>query len=217
MIRVVRGSRAFDVATLLVLAGTAALTASLYGALPERIPTHFGLSGYANDWMRRDLGAWLMPGIALVAWGVVRFAAAWCPGEWRDRAVRSPMAAGAFLLVALLACIQGTILWASFHPGASIGRGLALTMGAYLLALSAVMPRIRRNPVMGIRAWTLASDENWARTHRFASYTLGAAGVVALAGAVLAGSTAAPVAIVALLLGALAPAVYSYVVARGEA
>ena len=57
-------------------------------------------------------------------------------------------------------------------------------MGAFLFALSFVMPRIRRNPVIGIRvAWTLASDENWARTHRFASYTFAAAGVVALVGA----------------------------------
>ena len=100
----------------------------------------------------------------------------------------------------------------------SVGRGLALVMGVFLLALSFVMPRIRRNPVLGIRlAWTLASDENWARTHRFASYTFAAAGVVALAGALLGGPSAGPVSIVALLAGALAPAVYSYFVARGEA
>jgi uncharacterized membrane protein len=78
--------------------------------------------------------------------------------------------------------------------------------------------RIQRNPVMGIRvAWTLASDENWARTHRFASYTFAASGVVGLLAGLAGGNAAAPVAIVALLVGALVPAVYSYVVARHEA
>jgi uncharacterized membrane protein len=213
-----RSSRAFDVATLLVLAGTVALTLALYDALPARIPTHFGLSGHADGWTRRDVGAWLLPGIALVVWAVLRFASVWCPGDWKERAARSPMAAAAFFCAALLAGIQAIVLWASFHPGESAGRPLALVMGGFLLSLSFVMPRIRRNPVIGIRvAWTLASDENWARTHRFASYTFAGAGLVALAAGLLGGAPAAPVAFVALLLGALAPMVYSYVVARGRA
>ncbi|MGH7298484.1 MAG: SdpI family protein [Polyangiaceae bacterium] len=210
-----RSNRVFDAGTLLLLGGAVALTAAVYPDLPARIPTHFGLSGYANDWTRREIGAWLVPGIAVATWALVRFAAAWCPGAWKERAARSPMAAGAFLTASLLASIQATILWASFHPGESVGRGLAVAMGVFLLALSFVMPRIRRNPVIGIRvAWTLASDENWARTHRFASYTFAAAGVVALAGALFGGTVAGPIAIAALLLGALAPTVYSYVVAR---
>lgn len=213
-----RSSRFFDVGSLMLLGGAVALTLASYGALPARIPTHFGITGHADGWMGREVGAWFLLGIALVAWGVVRFVAVWAPGAWRERAAQSPMAAGAFLMAALLASLQAMILWAAFHPGESIGRVLAFAMGVFQLAMALVLPRIRRNPVMGIRvAWTLASDENWARTHRFASYTFAASGIVGMLASLAGADVAAPVAIVALLLGALVPTVYSYVVARSEA
>ena len=45
----------------------------------------------------------------------------------------------------------------------------AASLGALFVMLGLVMPRVRRNPWVGVRTpWTLASDENWARTHRFA-------------------------------------------------
>ena len=76
-----------------------------------------------------------------------------------------------------------------------------------------VLPRLQRNPLIGIRdAWTLTSDENWARTQRFASYAYVAGGLVSLACGV-AGAPPA-IALVALLASALVPHGYSYVVAR---
>jgi uncharacterized membrane protein len=208
----------FDVGSLILLGGAVALTVASYDALPARIPTHFGLSGQANDWTRRDVGAWLGPAIGLVTWAVVRFTAAWAPGAWRTRAAQSPMPAIGFLTAAVMAGAQAMILWGSFHPGESIGRALAFGLAALQIAFAFVMPRTRRNPVIGIRvAWTLASDENWARTHRLAGQSYAVSGVVALLGALVGGSAAAPIAVVALLAGSLVPTVYSYVIARGEA
>ena len=85
-------------------------------------------------------------------------------------------------------------------------------MGTFWLALSLVVPRLRRNPFVGIRTpWTLASDENWARTHHFAGYTFAAGGVLAT-GAALGGVL--PLAIGAILASALVPAVYSFLLDR---
>ncbi|HEY2509262.1 MAG TPA: SdpI family protein [Polyangiaceae bacterium] len=74
-----------------------------------------------------------------------------------------------------------------------------------------VLPRLRRNPLVGIRtAWTLTSDENWSRVHRLGSYVYAATGLACLACG-LVGATA--VGLVVLTTGALAPGVYSYVLA----
>jgi uncharacterized membrane protein len=208
-----RAARGFDVASLVVLGGAAAFTAGLYGQLPARVPTHFDLAGNANGWSDRPTGAWLVPAIAIVLWAVIRFARVWSPGAWRERAERSPMAAGAFTAVTLLGAVQAIILWASFHPGVSAGRGLAFALGTFMIAQSFVLPRLQRNPLIGIRdAWTLTSDQNWARTQRFAAYAYVAGGLVSLA----CGLVGAPpaIAIFALLGSAIVPHGYSYVVAR---
>ena len=74
------------------------------------------------------------------------------------------------------------------------------------------MPRVRRNPWIGVRTpWTMASDENWARTHRFAGYTMTGGGLCAVVAA-LAGAPAVGLAFI--LVGSFAPAVYSWRIAR---
>jgi hypothetical protein len=84
--------------------------------------------------------------------------------------------------------------------------------GAFFMLLGLVLPRVRRNPWIGVRTpWTLASDENWAKTHRFAGYTMTLGGGAAVV-ASMAGVPA--LALAFILAGALAPAFYSWRIAR---
>jgi len=89
---------------------------------------------------------------------------------------------------------------------------LGLIFGGFWVVLGLVIPRIRRNPWMGVRTpWTLSSDENWARTHRMAGYAFVAAGVLAVLAVFVGCAIAAPILIVA---SASVPALYSFVLAR---
>jgi uncharacterized membrane protein len=90
-------------------------------------------------------------------------------------------------------------------------------VGLLEIGLGLAMPRVRRNPIIGIRTpWTLTSDENWARTHRFAGYSMVVGGVVAAAAGASGTIVGAVVAIVVLLGSMLVPAVYSLVLARRQ-
>ncbi len=202
----------WDAAALALLAGTSALTALLYERLPAQVPVHFDLFGRADGYAHRSMGAWLLPAVTLLVWAFVRFGARLVPHGARERMEASPMALVGFLTTALMSAMQCIILWAALHPTDSMGRPLALSLGAYWLVLALVMPRVRRNPFVGVRtAWTLASDENWARTHRFSSFAFALGGLVA----VLAALAQAPAfAIVAILVSAFAPLVFSFVVAH---
>lgn len=205
-----RGS--WDVAAITLLAATSALTALLYERLPAQIPVHFDLYGRADGYSHRSLGAWLLPGVTLLVWATVRFGARIVPHGARERMLASPMALVGFLTTALFAALQGIILWAALHPTDSMGRALALSLGVYWLVLALVMPRVRRNPFVGVRtAWTLASDENWARTHRFSSFAFFLGGLVAVVAAL---AQAPAFAILAILASAFAPLVFSFVVAH---
>jgi uncharacterized membrane protein len=129
----------------------------------------------------------------------------------RERLRASPVSAAALLTTGLFVVLQILVLWAAMHGG-SIGRPLGISLGVYWIVLAQVLPRVRRNPFIGIRTtWTLTSDENWARTHRFASVTFTIGGLVAVIAAVLASPA---VAIIAVLASALVPAVWSLIVAH---
>jgi len=120
----------------------------------------------------------------------------------------------ACLLTGVLVGLHFMVLDGALRGSMQLPRGFAWLLGLFWIALSLVVPRVRRNPLVGIRTpWTLASDENWARTHHLAGYTFAAGGVVATAAA-FAG--ALPLCIAAIVTSALAPAVYSFLISGQE-
>ena len=202
----------FDALSLATLAIATGVTFSVYDALPQRMATHFDAHGIANGFMPRAVGAWLVLAGALFTWFVVRVVPVFFPTSWRERMARPPIPLVAFLLTGFLAGLHFVVLHGALRRSLELPSAFGLLFGVFWIALSLVVPRVRRNPFVGIRTpWTLASDENWARTHHFAGYTFAAGGGVATA-AGLAG--AIPLVIGAIVVSALAPAVYSFVIAR---
>jgi uncharacterized membrane protein len=201
-----------DVLALALMAGTVVVTLAFYPQLPTRIATHFNVHGVADGWMSRSVGAWVLPAASLFMWALLRLGARILPSGWRARMDASPMGVASLLSVGLLSALQGIILYASLSQTRSVGFPLAFLLGGFSVALGLVLPRIRRNPWMGIRTpWTLSSDENWARTHRFAGFTFCIGGALTLLCAIAGFSAHA---VVFLVVSALVPAVYSFVLAR---
>jgi uncharacterized membrane protein len=212
MMNTTRKLNRLDAISLALLGGAAAITAALYSRLPESVPTHFDLRGNADAWMSKPIGATLLLGIAFLVWLLVRFGAAILPHGMRERLRASPVSIVGLLTTGLFAVLQLLILWAALHAPGSIGRPLGAALGVYWIVLAQVLPRVRRNPFIGIRTtWTLTSDENWARTHRFASVTFTLGGLVAVFAAVVA---APAISVIAILASALVPVVWSFIVAH---
>jgi uncharacterized membrane protein len=194
-----------------LLGASAIGTAAVYDRLPDPMPTHYDLHGLPNGWMPRPVGAFILPVLGVVIWLVVRFGGRLVAGA-RERLEASPVSAVGVLVNGLLAVLQGLMVRAALLPEPRLGSEVWLVLGAFFVLLGLVIPRVRRNPWIGVRTpWTLASDENWARTHRFAGYSMTAGGLVAL-GATAAHSPA--VCLFAILAGAFAPAVYSWRIAK---
>lgn len=202
-----------DRASVALLVGGAALTAALYARLPATMPVHFGLDGRADGFAPKFVGAWLLLVIAAALWPLVRFGARWLPVGARERYERSPVAVAALMTTAFLVGIQLCVLSASLRDG-TFGRGFSLLLAVFWFALALIYPKVRRNPFLGVRVrWTLASDENWARTHRFAGQCCVAGALVALVGAAV-GSVALSIA--AIIVSGLVPVGFSFWMARSE-
>ena len=201
-----------DVLTAVALVSMFALTALAYGGLPDRMATHFDLSGRPNGWMPRATGAWIVPVISVAVVALIRFAGSLTPSGWSERLAASPVRFLSFVMAAFLLATQAIVLRAASSSAPHLGGSIWVMLGALFVVLGLALPRTRRNPVIGVRtAFALASDENWARTQRVAGYAMTLGGVVAL----VAGLCAAPaVAVAAIIASALAPMVWSWMLAR---
>lgn len=206
----------WDVVAAGALGSALLATAFVYEKLPDPIATHFDLHGNPDGWMSRPWGAWFIPSFALVLWAVVRFLPAVLPRTEKQRLGSSAVVPLVASLVAVfMAMVHLVILRVALVPGASVNRPVFLALGALYVALGLLMPRVKRNGLVGVRTpWTLGSDENWARTHRVAGYAMVLTGFLAGAAGAFGNATGAALAIVFLLAGGLVPAVYSLVLAR---
>lgn len=172
-----RSRSSFDWIGLAILLGTFAITLAVYPRLPDPMPSHFGISGTADGWMPRDVAAWLLP-LGTLALGLpIRFGSMIMPRRAREFVGPAPVSGIAFLMVTILCATHLLILHAALNPPPRLGEAIWILCGIFLIAAGQWMPRTRRNRVAGFRtAWSLASDENWARAQRVGGYGLSLAG-----------------------------------------
>ena len=123
----------------------------------------------------------------------------------------------------MLSIFVATLIYATaFNYDLHLGSILCVISGLMFVLMGNYMPKITRNRTMGIKIkWTLASDENWAATHRVAGRVWFFGGFVVMLGAFLPLDALMIAALPAILLLVLIPTVYSYVfyrkqLARGE-
>jgi uncharacterized membrane protein len=204
-----------DALSVLVIVGTALFSWLEVPRLPDRVAIHFDAYGQPNGWAPPAFAAWAMPALALLLWAFLRVSPYLVRGKRREAARAAPLAATGLLTVGFMCILHVILLENALGAGLDILTVVACLMGVLFIGLGFIMLGTRPNPLVGIRTrWTLNSDDNWARTHKLASITFSAAGLIAIASP-LAGP---PTTVVILLLGifsaAIVPTVYSYVLAR---
>ncbi len=202
-----------DVFALGAIAGAVAITGLLYAQLPETVATHWGADGVANGFMPRAAAASFGPGFALALWLLLRVAV--------PRLARGATTSGVLPLLSaatssFVLATHGVILYAAVRGSVAPAMPfLAVAIGGLSLLLGLIMPRVRKNPFVGVRTyWTLTSDENWARTHRFAGYAFVAASLVCFGATAVSGVRSVLVAGFAIGAAGVASAVFSYLLAR---
>jgi uncharacterized membrane protein len=208
-------TRIWDTVSVASLAVAAAVTALVYERLPDPLPTHFDIHGTPNGWMPRAAGAWFMPAFALALWAIVRFVPRLLPKRDKARIDPTIMALVAALVTVVLCAVHGVVLAVGLGVGVPVTKLVLVLVSGLFVALGLLMPRIRRNPILGVRtAWTLTSDENWARTHRVAGYAMVGGGLAAAIAALAGGTPGAVLAVICVIASGLVPVAYSFLLAR---
>lgn len=194
-----------------------------YPAMPQTVPTHWGADGAVNGWGDKA-GTLVMAAMPLVV-ALVMLAVPRLDPKGRNferfRGVYLGMSAALTLFMVAVSWMTPLTAFGLVPEGGSlVSAAILFALGALMIALGNYLPRVRPNYTFGIRTpWTLASEDNWRRTHRFAGPVFVAAGVVMLASALL--TAAAPeasfwVGMAAVLVATLVVGVYSFLVWRHE-
>ena len=150
--------------------------AALYPRLPEIMVTHWDVSGNANGWSSRAATVFGLP-LFILALHLVCFYA-----ESREtKKNTNPV----LRTVLLWFCPAVSLLGGAVTLGTGLGYEMHIStvvpvfVGLLFLILGNYLPKIRQNRTMGIRLpWTLASGENWTRTHRLAGFLWVAGGLL---------------------------------------
>ena len=208
----------------LCVASAAAYVLWALPAMPETVPTHWGVDGTADGWDSKGSTIFMgvvMPFLILALLFAVPHFDPRGESFNRFKGIYQGFSAAFTVFMVVMAWITPlTALGALPTAGGSIVNVVAFGfLGLLLVGLGVAMPHIEPNYTFGVRVpWTLADPENWRRTHRFAGPVFVVMGVATLASALLA-STAPEltlvVLLVALLGGTALVALYSFLFWRG--
>ena len=177
----------------------------LWGRLPDRIASHWGFDGTVDGWSSKPFAVFGLPLFLLAIHWVCVLGTSADPKQ-RD---------GKPLQLVLWICPVVSLLCAfiiyttALNFGININLIVSLFLGLLFMIVGNYLPKCQQNYTIGIKVpWTLNSQENWNRTHRFA-------GIVWVIGGALIALTAfvlpSPVLMLGLiLLLAFLPMIYSY-------
>ena len=140
----------------------------LWDQLPEQIATHFDFNSQPDGWTSKAHTVFVAP-LILLALHWFCLTVSCLPSE--QKAYGRKMKYMMFFVVPAVAVLMTVLCYGyALGIGFHVGRLVMPFVGVIFVIVGNYMPKVRRNPTMGIRLpWTLMDDENWDKTHRFAA------------------------------------------------
>lgn len=202
-------TRALVTLSLLLILAASLYSAWLYPHLPQAVPTHWDLHGQIYGWGSKSTAAWLGPIAMAVFLVLTSLLPLVSPIRFQIESFRASWNLVILILMVMFGFMHVVMLQAGLHPGLPADRLMIAGICFFMAATGFMLGKLKRNFWMGIRTpWTLASEEVWIETHKFAgklvTVTSGLGTIVAAIGYPF-------VALLLLIGGFLVPVLYSLV------
>lgn len=204
------GSKEFLFASILCIVPIIA-GAMLYAVLPDQMPIHFNGNFEPDSFTQKWVAVFVVPtGMCLLnafVWWVME---AEPKKNSINRHIKSVLR---WLIPVITIIVQGAVISYSIGVDIKISRFMPLAIGILLIITGNYLPKCRQNYTAGIRLpWTLASEENWNRTHRLGGKTMVIAGIIIVVCSFVKVNFA--FLIIPIIAAVIIPAVYSYMLYR---
>jgi uncharacterized membrane protein len=183
------------------------LSAFLYGRLPDQIPIHFNLAGEADNYASKVFGAFILPLLLALVNVFLQFVLNNDPKRDQGQPLRDM---SKWLLPIFSILLTPITLFKAMGYDIRIERVIPVLVALLFLVIGNYLPKCKHNYTVGIKIpWTLASEENWNMTHRFAGWIWTVASILLLVSA-LTGWFVSVVVIASMATMIAGPVIYSF-------
>ncbi|NMC51574.1 SdpI family protein [Candidatus Kuenenbacteria bacterium] len=192
------------------------LSVYFYSHFPERVATHWNISGEVDGWSSRGFSAFFFPALNLAIYLLMIGLPSLDPrrGNYENFRTAYHVIKGA--LVVFLSLIYFVVGLNGLGYKIPVGTIIPIGIGVLFVVIGYFLNHVKQNWFLGIRTpWTLSSESVWQKTHHFASRIFMFCGVLmAVCGFYPSFFWPAMIAILALMV--FGTIVYSYLVFRKE-
>lgn len=190
-----------------------AYLASIYGSLPDIVPTHFNHKGEVDGRGEKStllVMTLFMTGISLFTYFLVKYANKIDP----KKSGQSPelLQKIAYMLLVFLSAIQMVIIHSTQTGSLEGNKYLMPLIGLFFAGLGNFMHSIKPNYFIGMRLpWTLEDPENWRKTHQIGSKLWMIGGIsIAIITPFFNGASGFTIGMIILAVIVIYPMIYSY-------
>lgn len=139
----------------------------LWDKLPEQIPTHWNVNGEVDDWSSKAFAVFGLPCIMLALQWLCALGTAADPKKANHP--QKILHLVLWIIPVISVFLFALTYVAAFGKEVRMELVMPLLVGLVLTIVGNYLPKCKQNYTIGIKIpWTLNSEENWNKTHRFA-------------------------------------------------
>lgn len=182
----------------------------LWDRLPDPMATHFNFHNEPDGWSSKAFAVFGMPLLLLGLHFMCLMLS--CASNIQMQNVSSRVKSLMLLIIPAVSLLV-TVLCYGYALGApfAIDRIVWVFVGVLFALVGNYLPKMRRSTIAGIRLpWTLADEEIWSRTHRFAAPVWVVCGLLLIVCGLIGSGPMIPIAAIVVVIGL--PIAYSLVI-----
>ncbi len=188
---------------------------AMWDRLPEQMATNFGTTGEVNAYSSKAFAVFGLPlFLAAMEWLCLLASSA----DPRRRNLSEKVMRIILYIIPAIGLVASAITY-GFALGYAVNpaRVMGPLVGVLFIVIGNYLPKCRQTYTLGIKLpWTLASEENWNRTHRMAGPLWMAGGAAQLFCSLLPGRLPLYSLLTLSAVMVLAPTIYSFLLAKKQ-
>ena len=182
----------------------------LWNQLPDPMPSHWNAAGEIDGWSSKPFAVFGLPLILLAAQWLCMLGTAADPKK--ENHPTKVLHLVLWIIPVLSVVLNTATIAAAMGKEVRMEVFMPVLIGLILAIIGNYMPKCKQNYTIGIKIpWTLHSEENWNRTHRFAGWLWTFSGIALMLTGIFGGFW---IFMIVVLLMVFAPILYSYLLHR---
>ena len=200
-----------------LIVASVVLSFYFYHIFPARVPLHWGVDGEVNGWGPSLIAAFLLPVILIAIYFLFDLLPKIDPKKANYPDFKKAYAVFKTAIMAVLFAVYIISSLNALGIIISVSFWIPICIGVLFIFLGSYFGTLRSNYFIGIRTpWTLSSESVWNKTHQVGGKLFIVGGIALMGMGFMPTVWRMPLFIAIIILVAIVPMVYSYILYRKE-